>query len=48
LQVYLLIEIGKQSLAKRQTGILPLVRGGGGGDDHVAGNSEDAAKIIPS
>jgi hypothetical protein len=35
-------------MAKRQTGILPLERGGGGGDDEMAKNCHFAAKIIPT
>jgi hypothetical protein len=37
LQLWLIAGMGKQRFAERLTGILPLERGGGGGDDHFIG-----------
>jgi hypothetical protein len=40
--------MSKQRFAERLTGNLPLERGGGGGDDLMAGISNAADDIIPS
>jgi hypothetical protein len=40
--------VNRRNLARKLTGILPLERGGGGGDDELANPCHTPAVIIPS